>query len=145
MSTVNDFPSSYSGSITPLTENREANALANLVFVPTVLLGFLCLIILCSTPIVGDNPSICSKSLLASIENCDSVIDKYFLFPSSYKTSNAKLDLPLPETPVITVYIPLGIQTLTFFRLCFLTPYALIYFCIQHYITFLFDRYLIIS
>ena len=53
-------------------------------------------------------------------------MDRYFLFPSSYKTSNAKLDFPLPETPVIAVNLPLGIQISMFLRLCFLTPYAFI-------------------
>ena len=43
--------------------------LVNLVLVPTVLKGLLCLMIRCSTPIVGDKPSMRSKSLLVSNEN----------------------------------------------------------------------------
>lgn len=40
--------------------------------------------------------------------------------------SKAKLDLPDPESPVITVIFSLGIVTFIFFKLCSLAPNTLI-------------------
>ena len=36
--------------------------------------------------------------------------------------SNAKEDLPLPDSPVITTNLSLGIETSMFFKLCDLAP-----------------------
>ena len=73
--------------------------------VPTVDLGFL-EVVFCSIATTGDKPSILSTSgrfkspinLRAYAEN----VSIYLLCASEYIVSNARDDLPLPETPVIT-------------------------------------------
>ena len=46
----------------------------------------------------------------------------YCRCPSAYNVSNANDDLPLPETPVMTVICPSGMSRSTFCRLCTRTP-----------------------
>ena len=58
----------------------------------------------------------------------------YLLWPSAYKVSNAKVDLPLPDNPVNTTKDSLGIVTLTFFKLFSLAPLITIFFSISVFI-----------
>ena len=51
--------------------------------------------------------------------------------PSAYRVSNARLDLPLPDTPVTTVNLLRGTFTSTFFRLFTRAPFTSIYFCVD--------------
>jgi len=46
----------------------------------------------------------------------------YLLCPSAYNVSKAKEDFPDPDTPVITVNLFLGMDTLMFFKLWTLAP-----------------------
>ncbi len=82
-----------------------------------MLLGFDWRIVRCSTATVGDRPVIVSKDGTLSAPNCVSENIRYLRLPSSYKVSNARLDLPLPETPVMTVSFSFGIVTSMFFKL----------------------------
>ena len=99
--------------------------------VPTVLLGFL-LEVFCSIEIAGDNPSMLSTSgLLIKPKNCLAYADKdstYLLWPSAYIVSKAKVDLPDPDKPVITINLSLGISKFIFFKLCSLAPLIRILF-----------------
>ena len=75
----------------------------------------------------GDNPSIRSKSGLSIIcKNCLAYAERlstYFLCPSAYMVSNANVDFPLPETPVITTTLFFGMSRDIFFRLFSLAPF----------------------
>ena len=48
------------------------------------------------------------------------------LWPSANIVSNAKLDLPEPDSPVITINCFFGIFKLIFFRLCISAPSMII-------------------
>ena len=78
----------------------------------------------------GDNPSIESTSGFDSPpKNCLAYADKlstYLLCPSAYIVSNAKLLLPDPDTPVITISLFLGSSKDTFFKLFSLAPLIII-------------------
>ena len=60
--------------------------------------------------------------------NCLAYADKdstYLLCPSAYRVSNAKLDFPDPDNPVMTTSLSLGISISIFLRLCCLAPLTL--------------------
>ena len=63
----------------------------------------------------GDNPSIESQSGFfiwpKNWRAYELRLSTYLLCPSAYNVSNAKLDLPEPETPEITTNLPRGIST----------------------------------
>ena len=70
-----------------------------------------------------------TSGLFIICKNCLAYADKlstYFLCPSEYIVSNAKVDFPEPLTPVITTSLFLGISKLIFFRLCSLAPFITI-------------------
>ena len=61
--------------------------------------------------------------------NCRAYADKlstYLLWPSAKMVSKAKLLLPLPDTPVITISLFLGSSISTFFKLFSLAPFTII-------------------
>ena len=74
----------------------------------------------------GDRPSIESRSGLSIIsKNCLAYAESdstYRLWPSAYMVSNASVDLPEPERPVITTSLFFGMSRLIFFKLCSLAP-----------------------
>ena len=92
---------------------------------PTVDLGDL-LTVFCSIAITGDRPSILSTSGLSSLDrNCLAYAEKvsiYLLWPSAYIVSKANEDFPLPESPVITTNLSLGIFRLMSFKLLDFAP-----------------------
>ena len=53
-------------------------------------------------------------------------LSTYLLCPSAYKVSNASVDLPEPDKPVITTSLFLGITTSMFFKLCNRAPLIII-------------------
>ena len=77
----------------------------------------------CSTATVGDNPVISSTVISLSTISWVQENIKYRLRPSSYNVSNARLDFPLPDTPVITVSLFLGIVTSICRKLWILAPF----------------------
>src|SRR2546427_5112724 len=76
--------------------------------------------------IAGDKPSIESKSGLSIIsKNCLAYAESdstYLRCPSAYIVSNASVDLPEPERPVIVTSLFFGMSKLMFFKLCSLAP-----------------------
>ena len=75
----------------------------------------------CSSAIAGGTGSIASTSGRSSLSrNCRAYVESdsaYRRCPSAYNVSKASEDLPDPETPVMTVRLPIGIVTDTSFRL----------------------------
>jgi len=57
-------------------------------------------------------------------------LSTYLLLPSAYIVSKARLDFPLPESPVITARLSLGISRSMFFRLFSRAPFIRIFFII---------------
>ena len=93
--------------------------------VPTVLL-VLEEFTFCSIAIAGEIPLISSISGFSILPKNNLAyelrLSMYLLWPSAYRVSNASEDFPDPETPVKTVNLFLGIETLMFFKLCTLAP-----------------------
>src|SRR2546426_5300555 len=74
----------------------------------------------------GSTPSIRSAAGRSSLSrNCLAYglnVSTYLRYPSACRTSNARLDLPAPATPVTAVTAPTGTRTPTPFRLFCLAP-----------------------
>src|SRR3990172_2174637 len=83
-----------------------------------------------SMEMAGDNPVISSTSGFGIwFKNCRAYEDNdstYRRWPSAKIVSKAREDLPLPETPEITIILFRGISTLMFFRLWVLAPFTTI-------------------
>ena len=81
--------------------------------------------------IAGDSPVIESTSgLCITPKNClayDERDSTYLLCPSAYSVSKASDDFPLPDTPVNTTSLFLGILREISFRLCSFAPFMSIY------------------
>src|SRR5690625_2322809 len=85
------------------------------VFVPTVERGFdedSC----CFKLIAGETPVI--YATLGFSMPCIPIASRYCRCDSLKRISCARVDLPDPETPVITLKLRFGIFTLTSFKLC---------------------------
>ena len=80
----------------------------------------------CSIAIAGGMSSIPSTSgLLIRPRNClayELRLSAKRRWPSANKVSKARLDLPLPDTPVTTTSLPRGISIVMFLRLLTLAP-----------------------
>src|SRR5512137_1127247 len=99
--------------------------------VPTVLRGFF-EVVFCSMEMAGESPSMESTSGFCMMpRNCRAYEERdstYRRCPSAYSVSNASVDLPEPETPVMTTNLSRGIVTLIFLRLCWRAPLMMISF-----------------
>ena len=88
------------------------------------------MVVFWSIEILGDKPSMESTSGFSTPPiNCRAYADKlstYLLCPSAKIVSKAKLLLPLPDTPVITISLFLGSSISTFFKLFSLAPFTII-------------------
>src|ERR1044072_5758152 len=97
--------------------------------VPTVERGLLGALF-CWIAIVGDNPRMRSYfGFSIWPRNCRAYADNdstYRRCPSAYTVSNARLDLPDPDGPVITTSWRLGSSSLSTWRLCSLAPSTMI-------------------
>ncbi len=93
--------------------------------VPTVDRG-LFEVVFCSMAITGESPSILSTSGFQDSLKLPYIGRKSFHIAAlSLRIEGIKSqgeDLPLPESPVITTNFSLGIERLTFFKLCTLAP-----------------------
>src|SRR5262245_20152306 len=67
---------------------------------------------------VGDSPTIASTGGLSRPNATIPTDSRYCRSPSFMRMSKPSVDLPDPETPVRTTSFPLGILSVTFFRLC---------------------------
>ena len=87
-------------------------------------------VVFCPMVITGASPSMESTSGRFSFpvycREKEGSVSKYLHCPSLAITSNAKLDFPEPDSPVITINLFLGISKSMFFRLCILAPLILI-------------------
>ncbi|OPX73395.1 MAG: hypothetical protein A4E39_01083 [Methanoregulaceae archaeon PtaB.Bin152] len=99
--------------------------------VPTVLRGFL-LVLFCSMEIAGERPMMASTSGLCirprnwrAYAESDST---YRRCPSAYMVSNASVDFPEPERPVMTMNLSRGSSTVIFLRLCWRAPLIMSFF-----------------
>ena len=100
--------------------------------VPTVDRG-LRVVVFWSIEIAGDSPSIESTSGLSICpRNWRAYADSdstYRRWPSAYSVSNARLDFPEPDSPVMTTSLSRGIATVTSLRLCSRAPRITICSC----------------
>ena len=98
--------------------------------VPTVERG-LFPVVFCSMAIMGLSPVMLSTSGFSRIPmNCFAYaesVSMYLLCPSAYMVSNARDDLPLPLSPVITTNRSRGMESDTPLRLCARAPLISIY------------------
>src|SRR5690606_3454456 len=86
----------------------------------------------CSIATAGAIPLMYSTlGLSIRPRNCRAYADKlstYLRWPSAYSVSNAKLDFPEPDNPVITTNLLRGITTSICLRLCRYAPLMMIFF-----------------